>query len=446
MKNKALLVVILLLGLINIYLFWPGNLFFLNDDLLHIPLTAQRKWFQTNSVRPVHELLLRIELFLWNKTAFGYHLTALLLHFVVCIQLYQLSYIIQVNWLKIERQQAIEAALLAVILFLAYPQSSESLGWILGRGPILSAVFFMITVRLFFMESYSTAACLTGAFFFATTLFAYEQSLLLPIALLPIVFLEEEKAKRKGMFRYVLTLLVVDIGYIIVRKLVTSEVVGTYEGGNLLRMNWGTLAANSFRIFSRLIINPANKTAFICSVFILVLFIAFVISCSSKLLSNSKPFIFFTGIIILLIAPVISLGLAVNSFESGRYLYLPSIFLVIGISIAAVSVLYRNNRLRKPLIAIFLLISGYWLIGKYQAAKYYTDASLYSTSVQQKIQQHFVTSSDTLYIDTLHVTIHRLPVFRRGFKSGIKWFNDKIDTDKVVVKNYYDEVAHRRIQ
>jgi len=440
MKNKIGLVCIFLLAAINVCWFWPGNLYFLNDDLLHIPLTDQGHLFQTNSVRPLHELLVRLDLLLWGKNAFGYHLTALLLHFIVCIQLYNLCLVMQIQWLKITRQQAMWAALLAVILFLAYPQSSESIAWILGRTPALSAVFFMIAVRLFFVENYIWSVYFTGTCCFAAALFTYEQSLLLPIALLLIAFKEKERIKRQGMYKYALILLAVDAVYIIARKLITSEVVGAYEGGNLLSMNWAALVANAFRIFFRLVLNPANKTVFILSAVVLLLLVLFIIFSARKLHVNRRSVTFFAAITILLIAPVISLGLPVNSFESGRFLYLPSLFFVTGISIAGVAACSQNKGFRKPLMVLLIFLTSYWLLGKYMASRNYTDASSYAESVENKVQLHFQQTSDTLYIDTLRTSIHRLPVFRLGFKTGINWLNSNIDTNKIVVRNYYDEV------
>lgn len=444
MKNKGWLVSILLLAVVNLFFFWPGKLYFLNDDLLHIPLTDQGHLFQTNSVRPIHELLVRLDLFLWGKSAYGYHITALILHFIACLQLYDLSFVIQTRWLRIAREQAIQAALLAVVLFLAYPQSTESLAWILGRAPVLSIIFLMITVRLFFAKIYKPINFFTGAFFFAANLFTYEQSIFLPASLLLIAIQEKQKAKRLKMIVYIAILFAINIGYIISRKLITAEVIGGYEGNNLLKMNWGALLLNFFRLLFRLVLNPASKIVFISSASILILVVAAIMVLLRRMPINIKAIIFFSSTIVLLIAPVISLGLAVNSFESGRYLYLPSFFFIMAISIAGFSAFYANDRFKVPLIAFLIIVIIYWLKGKNDGSQHYADASAYSRSVELQIQNHFKVSSDTLYLDTLHVTVHRLPVFRRGFKTGINWFNNRIDTNKIVVRYLHDEVLHRQ--
>ena len=447
MKSRFLPAGVFLLAIVNIVLFWPGNLYFLNDDLLHIPLTDQGQLFQTNSVRPIHELLVRLDLFLWGKRAFGYHLTALVLHFIVCLQVYELSLTMQTKWLQINKKQAGWAALLALFLFLAYPQSSESLAWILGRTPVLSVIFLLITIRLFFSANISLLTYFTAIFFYGTNLFTYEQSVLLPLALLLIAITEKIRAKRISMIIFVSLLLLVDVVYVVVRKLITAEVVGNYEGGNLIRMNFQTLVANACRLLFRLVLNPEPKTLFLFSACVLILLIGFVIFYYRRLKCNRKAILFFLTAIVLLLAPVISLGLAVNSFESGRYLYLPSIFFIIGISIAATSILQANQkRLKVPVFVLFILVTVYWLKGKVEASQSYTAASSYAQRMELQIQHHFQTSSDTLFIDTLRVTVNRLPVFRRGFNTGINWLNNHSDTNKIVVKNYYDEVTHRDLQ
>lgn len=446
MKNKTWLACIVIFSLINLLWFWPGNLYFLNDDLLHIPLTDQGYLFQTNSVRPLHELLVRLDLFFWNKKAAGFHTSALLLHVIVCLQLYFLCLVIQMRWLKIEREQALQASLLAVVLFLIYPQSAKSIAWIIGRTPVLSAIFFLVTVQLFFNGNYRWPVYLLAALFFAASLFTYEQTLFLPLALLWIVFMEKDKTKRRRQFLYAIMLIIVDVVYVIVRKIVTSEVVGTYEGGNLLHLNWMSLAANAFRLLFRLVLNPASKVLFAFSCVVLFFLVVLIVRLFWKKNINNKAIVFFVGIIVLLVAPVISLGLAVNSFKSGRYLYLPSLFFIAAISVAGVAVFTNSPAFRKPLILLLILLSGYWLFGKYTASKHYLDASSYSRSMQHRIQQHFQYTSDTLYIDTLRVTVHRLPVFRLGFKTGVNWFNNNIDTNKIVVKYRLDEVLHRSLE
>lgn len=435
--NERWLLLIGVLFLINVWLFWPVDLYFLNDDLLHIPLTDQNHFFQTNSVRPMHELLVRLDLLLYGKHAYGYHITALLLHFLVCIQLFDVSFLIQANWLKFEKQQAIKASLLAVALFLLYPQNSESYAWILGRTPVLSTVFFLLTLRIFFMNSYKWSTYIIGFICLAATLFTYEQSILMPLLLLWVSLTSKEKNSKQVV--YVVMLFIMSATYIIIRKIITKEVVGAYEGSSYLSLNILNLSGNLFRLATRLFLNPASNVAYLFGLIILGLLVTSIFFLfKNEANIKRRAFIFFSAAVLLLFIPVLSLGLSIHSFESGRYLYLPSVFLMMGISIAAVRVYEHNTSYRKACLILFLFVSAYWLSGKVKASQDYKAASAYAKKTNEAVLDHFTVSSDTLHIDTLQLSVHRLPVFRLGFKTGIKWLNNNIDTNKIVVMHVID--------
>ena len=120
LSKKVLILLLSIFAVANLLLYWPGNLYFLNDDFVHIPLTDDGVLFQQRSVRPIHELLVRFDLWLWHKQAFGFHITALLLHAIVCMQLYFLTVAISIKYCSANHSTAIKAALLTVILFLLY--------------------------------------------------------------------------------------------------------------------------------------------------------------------------------------------------------------------------------------------------------------------------------------------------------------------------------------
>jgi hypothetical protein len=408
----------------------------LNDDFVHIPLTDDGVLFQQRSIRPIHELLVRFDLWLWHKQAFGYHITALILHAIVTIQLYYLTITIQTKYFKVNAEQAQKTGLLAAVLFLLYPQHAESLAWILGRTPTLSAIFFLAMVQLFVKEKFSLTTYLLAAIFFAATLFTYEQSILFPIAFLIMAFVEKEKKLKQSKFIFSFATIAVVVFYIIARKLITTEVVGTYEGGNFNSFQIKILLGNAFRLLYRLFLNPSTTQVFSVSVSILTMLFVLTGLKNKSSIINQK-FLLWLFVIAILIAPIISLGVTVRSYESGRYLYLPSIFLVIGLAI------WLNHINPKWLIAFLAFTIFYWGFGKYQSSVQFKEASDYAKQTQQQVANHFKQMpSNTLNIDTLHITIHRLPVYRMGFKTGIHWFNPSIDTNKIKLGYYYDEFEH----
>jgi hypothetical protein len=111
--------------------------------------------------------------------------------------------------------------------------------------------------------------------------------------------------------------------------------------------------------------------------------------------------------------------------------------------VASVAIYEKHTQLRSPVLISIVVFTCYWLSGKYTASTNYKEASAYALSMQNQVQQHFSTTTDTLYIDTLHASVKRLPVYRLGFKTGVKWLNNNIDTSKVVVRHYLDEVQKK---
>jgi hypothetical protein len=428
MHNLALKVLVFVLAAVNVWLFWPGDLYFLNDDLLHIPLTDDGQLFQTRSVRPVHELLVALDIYLWGKHAYGYHVTALVLHAIVCFQLYFFASSTSNYLLNLEAVIAKKIGLISVVLFLCYAQHSEALAWILGRAPILCAIFLLITVTL-----------LIGSIAFALCLFTYEQAILFPALMIMLAWFNKEKLQRKKQVYYILALLAVTAGYMVVRKLIALDIVGAYEGENFTRFNLVVLASNAFRLVTRLWLNPFFES-YLLSCLVLGIAIMITLWVITRNLRKCVPAIMFFVIAVLsLLLPVLSLGISVRSFESGRFLYLPALFLMIAIAIPSV-LLFETRRLRPAILFATIFLCTYWLWGKFEASKDYRLASAYAQEVQHRIDQHFQQSSGPLVIDSLKVSVERIPVFRLGFKTGAFWLH-QVDTSKIQVRNYIDDAA-----
>jgi hypothetical protein len=53
--------------LLAFYCYNPFVLFFLSDDFIHIPLSAEGKFLQQNSFRPVCDLSVMLDYSLWGK-------------------------------------------------------------------------------------------------------------------------------------------------------------------------------------------------------------------------------------------------------------------------------------------------------------------------------------------------------------------------------------------
>src|SRR6266496_660089 len=67
-----------------LYCYDPFTLYFQNDDFIHIPLSEQGVLLQRNTFRPVCDISIMLNYWLWGKNAWGYHFINLLLHIVAC--------------------------------------------------------------------------------------------------------------------------------------------------------------------------------------------------------------------------------------------------------------------------------------------------------------------------------------------------------------------------
>ena len=109
------------------------------------------------------------------------------------------------------------------------------------------------------------------------------------------------------------------------------------------------------------------------------------------------------------------------------------------IGIAGAS-LYKNNyRYRNALFALLLFVSVYWFYGKLRASVNYKQASAYAKQTHELVLSHFSQSDQPLHIDTLRASVDGIPVFRLGFKTGLKWLDNSIDTNKIFVQHAVED-------
>ena len=443
MKQKSWIIILLILALCNAVLYFPTQFFFLNDDFIHLALTDEGVFFQHRSIRPIHELLVKFNLLVFGKHAYGFHVTSLILHFVVCIQLFFVSNSILIKQFNTNANNAKQTSFLAVALFLIYPQYTESLTWIIGGAPILAGIFLLLSLQIYYQEKLNLIHRLIGFLFFLISLFTYEQSILFPIFLCLLLIGKSKENYFNKRLKYALILLFAGIVYIISRKIITTEIVGNYEGENFNNSHISVLVGNVVRLFFRLFLNPSSVYLFVLGIVVVMLFTSIIFWRLKKRIAIDQ-FLFFIVIIVLLMIPVFSLGISVQSFESGRYLYLPSIFLVMLLSKFFVEVYYTSIISPKWLLIIFSCFCLYWMNGKIRGAKNYQSASDYVKNTHKAVREHFNVTNDTFYIDSLHLTIHKIPVFRKGFKRGIQWLHPTIDTNKIVVNHFDDGILLKK--
>ncbi len=292
--------------------------------------------------RPIINLFHSIDYWIWGPNPFGFHLTNVLAHTLTGIVLY----------LVLLRVIAIEpVAFLASLFFLAHPIHTEAVSWISGRGDMVFALFYLLSL-LFYLKAGSSGNKLSnpplppffkvgnylysGAFFLLALL-SKEMALTLPliIILYDVCFRLRDKTfsltRNFKVYIYYFGLLA---GYMIFRILILG---GIGSGQVIPGNNYFTAIYTTSRIFVwyiwklmfpvslavadvvRLVTSLTDPTVAGSIILLLLLLTAAV------LLYRTYPVLSF-GILwfFLTLIPVSNLVPALH-FKAERYLYLPSI-------------------------------------------------------------------------------------------------------------------------
>ncbi len=91
--------------------------------------------------RPAGHVLLFLDFLMWNTAVWGYHLTNLILHWLVSFAVYLFGYLLS-------RQRGV--ALCSALLFALMPVHSEAVSWIAARYDVMAG-FFCVASLIFFI-------------------------------------------------------------------------------------------------------------------------------------------------------------------------------------------------------------------------------------------------------------------------------------------------------
>jgi hypothetical protein len=419
--TRVIAAVVLFAGII---LFWPGNLFFLNDDFLHLFLTSQGKWLQQNSFRPVCDLSIWIDYKIWGLNAVGFHLTNALLHLLSTFFVYRFS----LRLLYKYHQPAIASsnALLIASIFFVYAFHAETIFWVIGRSSSLGAIFFLLSAIYYLRRSESMKFFIYSIAMFILGLLTYESVWIIPIAF--GIFSWMDVTHRTSTWnketKYIITAFVVFIVYFIIRYVSIQQFIAPYEGVRFLNFDIKGLSLNFvkliFRSFSR------QSGDFYLIVLTFLISVTAVIS-----FCITRKRIMVLGLVIMWLCsyiPYLSLGIDTFGSESERYLYLPSIFLcvIIGIGIVNAAKVYKY--------VISLLFFFLHIVFMYQNRVAYKVASAVTASTVKELKN--LSDKETIYVIQLPQENNGALIFRLGFEGAVKFFAHP--STKVVVVSKYD--------
>jgi hypothetical protein len=417
----SILALAILLGL---FCFNPWLLFFQNDDFIHIPLSRDGVWLQRNTFRPVCDLSIALDYWLWQKNAVGYHFTNLLLHVANTLCIFWLVKLLAELY---QWQQPKWLIATIPVLFFVYAFHSEAIFWILGRSATLGSLFFLLSVCFFVKarlnRNVSVIKLLASIVFGLIAWLTYESTwILLPVFLILLGFDKwQKKFIQKSLWIFIGVVLLLFISYLFVRKQYTGEIAGSYDAGAFLRFDFALLALNYSKLIGRLFVPPTTSTT---TFSILFLFVVFIIIVQSFIVFKKDKSILIT-VVLLMIAPLpyCSFGANTHTVEAERYLYLPSVFGVI-LLLQILAYFKWKNFVTLALIA-FHLFYLFQSATSFQTAGNIVAASLKAIEASKSKQR--------LFIYHLPQHVNGALVFRTGFEQAVLWSDSANQNKEVVV-------------
>lgn len=422
-RNSYLLGLILLFP--ALYAYNPFPLYFLNDDFIHVPLSQSGVFGQRNSIRPFNDFSLYIDSLIWRDKAFGYHLTNLLLHIINTVLLYFLSLKIFGQFFSFKNVRFWSVC--TAVFFWSYAFHSEGVLWIIGRTSSLSSLFFLICFNLFLSKQRRWFYYPLSFISFFLGLLTYESIfVLLPTLIILLIFYKNLRIK--GNFFLIIGYLCLFVCYLILRVAWTGEIASDYEAGNFKTFDAGVLAMNYIKLIARSFAGPqCNSFSFIITA--VVLPACFFAGWFIHVKKREPVSIFLLLVIITLVSflPYISLGIDTHGVGSERYLYLPSIFIVL-IVIGFFASL-DNKMFAFVFLFAYFLYNQYYLIQSSRAFNIASDIAQKTMTVIKTNQR-----AENIYITNLPSENYGVAIFRLGLEDGVNWqLKDNLASKKIRV-------------
>jgi hypothetical protein len=402
----------------------PWDLYFLNDDFIHIPLSAKTIWVHFFFFRPVANLVTATEVKLFGNHAAGFHMTSLLLHMAVTALVALLSNALLKKYGNPEKFP--HAGFLTGCLFFIYPFHSEPLMWVIGRISMIATLFYIISI-LFFLKGSNWYHRALSLLFFIPALFTYEISWTLPlvITLLAVTDHYTHKKSWRSTIGLMLPHWLVFGVFLGLRSALLQRVFTEYDvaGRNL---NIVELAANFFRLFARTVVPPAQSTmlfmgSFLIAASLLLILVIYLI----KKKGLSPIHILLAAMLCISYLPVITIGTDTHGVEGERYLYLPSVFWLILLVMMISSLPLRFKTL---ILAAVAITYGYIL---FISAKAYQHASHIARNIISSVNPS--TPVRNIVAINLPTNYKGAMIYRIGYQEAVRWMRPDIRFDSALV-------------
>lgn len=427
--------IILLCSIFLLVIMQPWNLYFLNDDFEHIPVSGNILLVTKNFLRPVANLFLFIDKHLYNKQADGYFFTTWLLHAACTAGIYLVS-------LQVIKKYTLDlpayTALLTALFFLFYPFHAESLFWIIARGSVIAALFAIMSLYFYLKKNENYSHLLIALLFFVAALFTYESIWNVLFFYCVISFYNIKKkssALEKECFHagiFVLTFLL----YLLVRLFSLDTLTGGYTEIDTNIFKVPLLLANLLKLVARNFTPPFHNTVFSIIFFsssVIVFVLAMLLMFKKDKSTGWLMVILWLGVIsgVITAAP---LGIDTHGNESERYIYYSSFFFCF--FLAAIITLIKKKEWK-------YIITGFIIVSEITGLIVYNAHYRYTSAVVKKSLEFIKKYPDykNVYFIDVPGEYKGALIFRACLPNAIRWIASECKYDSVIIISQTEDAS-----
>lgn len=465
-SSHIFIVIYLLLAVLVFYFSTVGN-FFIGDDFTWLKWAANStvmdlpKYFTDSGgffYRPVAKSVVFFLYTLFSFQPQGYHLFALLIHFLIGFAIYITSF-------RLFKKKLL--AFGAAFVFLALPSNSESIYWISTISILLSSLFIVYGLLSFlsFRKNNRLIFYVSSFVLYLLALGSYEMAVIFPFLMLVVDLYLRVKRDKSFYLSYIPFIAILPAYYVLRIAANTVAMGGSYAYsvvhfipnviGNFIGY-WGLFlfGGSFFSVydFARSSLRENSSIVTIIALFILsvIILIAYLNFRKIKNLAKEENVrILFFSIVFSFVALLTFLGLG-NMSE--RYSYLSAIGFSFGlIIIIAFLIKLIGKRLKGKIkfdylfIAALVLLGIYYLNGQALAQKEWERAGKITkrTLAYFRIYHEGMQKNSTLYFANIPTKQGQAWIFPVGLEDGI-WFIYRDPTMKFY--KLEDEAEARRLK
>lgn len=428
-QQKSQVLLLLLCSMLFILVIKPWQLYFLNDDFLHIPMPNKWLFLRGGFMRPIPNFVLLFDKWLYGKNATGFFYTTIFFHTCCVISVYFFVKQLLVTYFSNSSFSFIP--LITALLFLCYPYHAEPLMWVISRVSIMAAMLTFLSLTCYIKAGENYWYLLLSWLCFVTALFTYESmwNILLLFGLIGYA----DWQKQRTIFRKVLLmfgLMAATFGvYLLLRLWVLHSLAGDgYLEINENLSNFKLLVINQVKLSGRIFTPPFVNTIYAITFFaVSLIFYSWLIY---KIFKRNKNWgwlmLLVWGAMITGVLTAAPLGIDTHYNESERYLYYASFFYCFFIAFAIAVLL--NEKKRVVILGLLLLV--FVLLFSDLQANYRYASTVTKTTVKMVAAN---TEYRNAYFIDVPMKYKGSMIFRISLPEAIRWIVPEATYDSVSI-------------